>query len=445
MQKQPSDPKRDINWEELWQKISGKKGGAGKLRKRLIFIPVVIIIALWLLSGIYTVGPGEEGVVRQFGKHVSTTGPGLNYHLPGPIQTVDKVNMEEVRTAEIGFRTISSGNFRPIKEEAHMLTGDENIVNAEVVVQYKVREAADYLFNVYDPEQVLHTATEVSLRAVVGSNTIDFVMIDGRSIVQSSIMMQLQQLLDDYNSGLQITAVKLQYAGPPDEVKDAFDEVVRAREDKETLIRESEGYAADRVPRARGEAEQTILIATAYQEQRVLQAEGDATKFLKILKEHEVPAAFLVLANNGITEAAQVLAQIGTIETVISSSPANTSSATPGTTTARLTSLSRETLYEILSGLGVTADIRQAADLTGTNLKAALRSLGLSGAYQQAYDEAIRLTEERLYLETMEDVLPVTEKYVVDPDTGGNLIPFLPLKDLTGSDTSLVESERGTN
>ncbi len=433
MERRPSNPKKDINWEELWQKVAYKEGGSGKFRKRLIFIPIGIIIVIWLLSGIYTVGPGEEGVVRQFGKHVSTTSPGLNYHLPSPFQTVDKVNMEEVRTAEIGFRTVSSGSFRSLDEEAHMLTGDENIVNAEVVVQYKVRDAANYLFNIKNPEDVLHTATEVSLRSVVGSHTIDFVMIDGRSSVQDDVRGQLQQLLDDYNSGLLVTAVKLQYAGPPDQVKDAFDEVVRAREDKETLIREAEGYAADRVPKARGLAEQTILAATAYMEQRVLEAEGDATKFLKILKEHEVPAAFLVLANKGIAEAAQVLLQVGTIEEDTYVATGNTSAEIPDTPVVQ-SSLNRETLYKILSKLGATSGIQNADNLTGSNLKAALRTLGVSAQYQQAYEEAIRLTEERLYLETMEDVLPMTEKYVIDPDTGGNLVPFLPLKELTGSE-----------
>lgn len=433
MARRSSDPEKSINWGELWQKIAYKKGGSGKFRKQVIYIPLGIIIAIWLLSGFYTVGPGEEGVVRQFGKHSGTTSPGLNYHLPSPIQTVDKVNMEEIRTAEIGFRTISSGNFRTVVEEAHMLTGDENIVNAEVVVQYKVRDAADYLFNIKDQEQVLHTATEVSLRSVVGSNTIDFVMIDGRSSVQDNVRIQLQQLLDDYNSGLLITALKLQYAGPPNQVEDAFDEVVRAREDKETLIREAEGYAADLVPIARGQAEQVVLEATAYMEQRVLRAEGDATKFLKILNEHEVPAAFLVLANKGIAEAAQVLAQVGTIEE-ISSAPGNTSAEASGSPVLRSSSLSKEKLYEILAELGATSGIQGADNLTGSKLKAALGTLGLSVQYQQAYEEAIRLTEERLYLETMEDVLPMTEKYIIDPDIGGNLVPFLPLKELTGSE-----------
>jgi len=360
-------------------------------------------------------------VVKRFGKQVGTTGPGLHYHLPNSIESVNRVNMEEIRVAEIGFRTVSSGQFQTIKAESQMLTGDENIVDAQIVVQYKVFDSSDYLFNVMDVEQVLHDATEVALRGVVGSNTIDFVMIDGRSTVQSETMEFLQRLLDDYGSGLQITAVKLQYAGPSAEVKDAFDEVVRAREDREKLVREAEGYAADRVPKARGEAEQMVLAATAYKDQRVLQAEGDAAKFLKVLREHEVPAAFQVLAENGVSEAAQALLLVGTIEAVSGDSK-------------QATALTREKLYDILAKSGATGGSQQANDLTGQYLIAAFDQLGLAVKYQIAYDEAIRLTQERLYLETMENVLQGTDKFIIDPDTGGNLVPFLPLKELTGSE-----------
>jgi modulator of FtsH protease HflK len=416
--RQPGGPKGDINWEEVWQKIAGNKS-SNDITKYLKKGPVVwiiagVIIAIWLLTGIYTVGPGEVGVVRQFGSHVSTASPGLNYHLPWPIQSYNRVNMEEIRVAEVGFRTVSAGQFQIVKVESQMLTGDENIVDAQVVVQYKVRDAADYLFNVEDPEEALSAATEVALRGVVGSNTIDFVMIDGRSIVQSETMEFLQRLLDAYGSGLQITALKLQSAGPPQEVKDSFDEVVRAREDREKVVRDAEGYAADKVPVARGEAEQLVLAATAYKEQRVLKAEGDASKFLNILREHEVPAAFQSLADYGNSEALQALIQIGTID-------------------GESATMTRDKLYEILKGYGVAGGVDQPDRMTGVYLNNAFAQLGIAGEYQNAYEEAIRLTEERLYLETMEDVLTGTEKFIVDPDTGGNLVPFLPLKELTTS------------
>ncbi|MDY6911208.1 MAG: hypothetical protein SVM79_02480, partial [Chloroflexota bacterium] len=249
-----------------------------------------------------------------------------------------------------------------------------------------------------------------------------FVMIDGRSTVQSETMSFLQQLLDDYNSGFLITAVKLQYAGPPTEVKDAFDEVVRAREDKEKVIREAEGYAADRVPKARGEAEQTILAATAYREQRELKAEGDAAKFLKIVKEHEIPAAFQTLASIGIPEAVQVLAQVGIEQETLPEDDQES------------VAITRETLLDILDGIGVLDEGQTVEGLTGPILYQAFEQLEMADYYRAAYEKAMRLTEERLYLETMEDVLIDTEKIVIDSDAGGNLMPFLPLKDLTGQE-----------
>jgi len=372
-----------------------------------------IAIVIWGLTGIYTVGPGEKGVVRQFGSHTSTTSPGLNYRLPWPIQKVNRVNVEEVRTTEIGFRSDGKGD---IPAESQMLTGDENIVKAQMIVQYRILDAANFLFNVRDPQKAVQSATEVALRSVVGSNTIDFVIIEGRTIVQDETMTFLQRLMDDYNSGIQITAVKLQEAFPPDEVKDAFDEVVRAREDKQRLIREAEGYAADRVPKSRGEAEQMVLSAEAYKEQRVLESQGDAAKFLKVLREHEIPAAFTVLARLGIPEAIHALAQVGAIEP-----ESDEEIGSPVTT------INRETLAGILKDLGsINTDV-PTANVTSQTLFEALDEMGIAAEYEALYTEAIRLTRERLFLETMEEVLPNTNKIIVDPDTGGNLLPFLDL------------------
>lgn len=426
---QPGGPKSEIPWEEIWQKIVGKKGGVekGKEKKpvhagRITWIVIGIIVVIWLLTGIYTVGPGEQGVERQFGKLTQVTDPGLNYHLPWPIQKADKVNIETIRTAEIGFRTISTGRFQTVLEESLMLTKDENIVDAEVVVQFRVQDAAAYLFNVKDPEETLAMAAEVALRSVVGNSTIDYVMLEGRSIVQNEIMTFLQRLMDDYETGLLVTVVKLQAAGPPEQVKDAFDEVVRAREDKEKLQQQAEGYAADRVPIARGEAEQVVKAAEAYREQRVLQAEGDAAKFLKILREHEVPAAFKVLADSGNFEATEVLFKIGTVK------------EQPAEGTAEIAAMSRETLSQILVGLDVFETDTPPEDLTGQQLYEALAQLDLADEYDTAYREAIQLTRERLYLETMEDILPSAEKFIIDPQSGNNLMPFLPLKELTESE-----------
>ena len=235
-------------------------------------------------------------------------------------------------------------------------------------------------------------------------------------------MTFLQRLLDDYSAGLQITAVKMQFAGPPEEVKDAFDEVVRAREDKQRLIREAEGYAADRVPKARGEAEREILAAQAFKEQRLLESEGDSARFLKILREHEVPAAMQALANSGDAKAMASLRSIGATEETL------------GTTDiSKVPPMTREGLFEILDGNSVLSDGQKASDLTGPYLLEAMSSEGLADEYIVALDNALSLTRKRIYLETMEDVMAGVEKFVIDPDTGGNLTPFLPLKELTGT------------
>lgn len=258
------------------------KWGVGKL----IGIGVGIVVVIWLLTGIYTVGPGEVGVVRQFGKEVAQTGPGIHYHLPGPIQRVDKVNMAEVRRLNIGFIEVSPGTYEDVLHESLMLTEDENMVDIRVVVYYKVKDASQYLFKVKEVERALKTATEVALRGVVGSNTIDYTMLEGRPDVANDIKVMLQGLMDDYQSGLLITEVKLQEVDAPEEVRDSFQDVVRAREDKEKVIREAEGYAADIVPKARGEKEQTILAAEAYKAQRVIRSQGDADRFLNVLEEY---------------------------------------------------------------------------------------------------------------------------------------------------------------
>ncbi|HIC95679.1 TPA: FtsH protease activity modulator HflK [Candidatus Bipolaricaulota bacterium] len=260
-------------------------------RRRLVWLVVGVIVAIWLLQGIYIVGPGEVGVVRQFGREIGQTGPGLHYHLPWPIQRVNVVNMAQIRRAEIGFRTVEVPG-RPARharrlEEALMLTGDENIAEVQLLVQYKVKDASAFLFKVREPEKALRMAAEVAIRSVIGKTTIDEAMTVGRPQVEADTLAFLQRLLDDYQAGLHVVEVKLLVVDPPDEVKDAFHEVVRALEDKSRLIREAEGYAEDLIPKARGEAEKIIKEAEAYKEERIKRAEGDATEFLKVLAEYK--------------------------------------------------------------------------------------------------------------------------------------------------------------
>jgi modulator of FtsH protease HflK len=241
---------------------------------------LVLLVAV-VVTGVYSVGPGELGVVRRFGREHRTAAPGLHYALP-LVEAVDVVNIEEVRRVEVGFNGEVAVN-----EEALMLTGDENIVEVQMVVQYRVADPTKYLFHLRDPERTLRVASEVALRSVVGRTNIDDVMTTGRQQVQGAARELLQELMNDYEGGLEITEVKLDAVDAPDEVKDAFNAVTRAREDKEKLVNEALGYLEDKVPRARGDAQSMVRAAEGYKEQRVLRAQGDADKFDATLAEYQ--------------------------------------------------------------------------------------------------------------------------------------------------------------
>lgn len=253
-----------------------------QLLPKLLPLAVGLIVVIWLASGIYSVDPGHVGVVRTFGKETARTEPGLNYRLPWPVQRADVVSVEQIRRIEVGFRARQR-----VHEEALMLTGDENIVEAQIVVQYRVADPSKFLFRLREPEVALGAATEVALRSTVGSMTIDQVMIEERARVQDDARVFIQRLMDAYDSGLVITEVKLQAADPPDAVRDAFHDVVRAREDKEKLINQARGYQADILPKARGEAQKILREAEGYKEKRVLLAQGEAARFLSVLAEYE--------------------------------------------------------------------------------------------------------------------------------------------------------------
>lgn len=259
---------------------------ASRLLKKYLpkILPAALGIAgvVWLASGVYVVEPGHKGVVRTFGKETARTAPGLNYRYPWPFQKVDVVSEEQIRRIEVGFRA-----GQRVQEESMMLTGDENIVEAQMVVQFRVADPSKFLFRLRDAEAVLHEATQVALRSTVGDMTIDEVMIENRAKVQDDTRLFVQRLMDAYDSGLVVTEVKLQAADPPDAVRDAFHDVVRAREDREKLINQARGYQADLLPRARGAAQQILREAEAYKAQRTLRAQGDAARFLSVLAEYE--------------------------------------------------------------------------------------------------------------------------------------------------------------
>ena len=257
-----------------------------KLLSMGVFPIIVITIVIWLLLGLYSVGPDEVGVVQRFGKYDRVVGSGLNYHFPYPIETVKTPKVTEVKRIEIGFRTIGKNQYRTIEQESLMLTGDENIVDAELIVQYKIKEPIDYLFNFIGPELTLREASEASLRTVIGRHNIDEALTSGKFMIQEETKELLQITLDKYETGVIVVAVQLQDVSPPKQVIDAFKDVASAKEDKNRMINEAEGYRNDIIPKARGEAQAMIREAEGFRESRIKRAEGDVAKFKAIVKEY---------------------------------------------------------------------------------------------------------------------------------------------------------------
>ncbi|SVA47963.1 uncharacterized protein METZ01_LOCUS100817 [marine metagenome] len=245
-----------------------------------------IALIFWLFTGVYTVGPDEVGVVQRFGKYDRTVQSGLNYHMPFPIETVKTPKVTEVKRIEVGFRTVGKNQYRTVERESLMLTGDENIVDAELIVQYKIKEPINYLFNFVGPELTMREAAEASLRTVVGRHNIDEALTSGKLMIQEETKELLQSILDKYETGVQVVAVQLQDVSPPKQVIDAFKDVASAKEDKNRMINEAEGYRNDIIPKARGEAQAMIREAEGFREARIARAEGDVAKFKAILKEY---------------------------------------------------------------------------------------------------------------------------------------------------------------
>ena len=243
---------------------------------------LVILIGLWLASGFFTVQPGEQAALRFFGKFSSTSGPGLHWFYPSPIGEKDIVATDAIRRLELGFR-----GTQPVPAESLMITGDENIVDAQLLVQYDVKNLEFYLFKTIDPSGLtMMDVAETALRQVVGSKPIDDVLTTEKEAVQSETKILMQSLLDSYQSGIRVREVKLQNVQPPQQVQDAFDVVVRAREDKERIINLSDAYKEDIIPKARGYAAKVIQDAKAYEATRLAQSRGEASKFKSILKEY---------------------------------------------------------------------------------------------------------------------------------------------------------------
>ena len=246
-----------------------------------------LAFAFWVVTGIYMVGPDEVGVIRTFGEYTHQTQPGLNWHYPYPIQMVNTPKVTEVKRIEIGFRSLRNGQYRTVEKESLMLTGDENIVDAELIVQYRIKEPEKYLFRIVEPELTVREAAEASLRTIVGMNKIDETLTTGKFRIQEEAKKQIQTILDKYQSGIQVVAAQLQDVSPPKQVISAFKDVASAKEDKNRLVNQAQGYRNDVIPKARGEAEAMIRSAEGFKESRIKRAEGDVANFNAVLKEYK--------------------------------------------------------------------------------------------------------------------------------------------------------------
>jgi len=309
----------------------GSSGGA-----KSIVVGIVILGFIWLASGLYRVLPDEQGVVLRFGKFVKTTQPGLNYHIPIPIESVQTPKVTKVNRMDIGFRSerdtgFTSGGVADVPEESLMLTGDENIVNIDFSVFWVIKDAGKFLFKIQDPQGTVKAAAETAMREVIAKSRIQPILTEGRAKIELETQEIIQAILDEYNSGIQITQVQTQKADPPDQVIDAFRDVQAARADMERSKNEAEAYANDVIPRARGEAAKILQAAEAYKKEVVAKAEGEASRFVSIYNE---------------------------------------------------------------------------------------------------YAKAKQVTQERMYLETMEKVLADIDKVIIDKNSGSGVVPYLPLPEL---------------
>jgi membrane protease subunit HflK len=265
---------------------SSGKSGASKVAKGSFKYILILAVIVWLLTGIYIVDPAERGVVLRFGAFQTSTTQGPHWHIPYPIESVYKVNVEQVRATEIGFRNSQNSYSGGVSSESLMLTKDENMVDVNLAVQYKIVDAKAFLFNVYQPELTLSHVVQSVIRQVVGDNTMDHVLTTGRDQISQEVKSASQALLNDYGVGLMITAVTMQDAQPPIQVKASFDDVVKAREDEQRYINEARAYANDIVPKARGASQRIMAEAEAYKSQVVSKSEGEAYRFTQILTEY---------------------------------------------------------------------------------------------------------------------------------------------------------------
>lgn len=291
-------PDLDEVVRSLQEKLGGIFGSGGGTGGRK-FIPsfkaigliLIGVIVVWGLFGFYTITEGLFGVETRFGRYTETVPSGLHWHIPWPVETVTKVNVRRTRALEVGYR--SGGRQQAlgsVPREALMLTEDENIVDIRLAVQYRVKDAKAFLFNVRNTKMTLTQVTESGLRAVIGKNKMDYVLKEGRSEIVAEVRQQIQAIVDNYQAGIQITSVNLQDAQPPEEVQGAFEDAIKAREDKQRVINEAQAYRNDIVPKARGAGMRMKQEAEGYKQRVIAQAEGETNRFRKVLAEyHKAP------------------------------------------------------------------------------------------------------------------------------------------------------------
>ena len=284
---------------EGWGRISRRLGGAGV--GLLFFGFIALIGVIWLATGIYQIGPGEQAALRLFGQlQDPVTEPGLKWWWPAPVGNANKEIVTETRRMELGFISNDTGAIAPRGEEALMISGDLNIVDVQLVVQYNIKNLNNFLFRVDDPGEearsvpqgrpdgrTLKDAAEAALRLVVGQRAIDDILVRNREEVEENTKVRLQEILDGYTTGINVVTVQLQDVKAPEEVRDAFDDVLRARQERDTRINQARAFEADIIPRAEGDAARIKEGAEAFRQARIARAQGEADRFISVLEEYE--------------------------------------------------------------------------------------------------------------------------------------------------------------
>ncbi len=285
-------PDLDELWRNFNRKLesffSGKKGAPSGQKPGFnlggsLWFFVAIAFLIWLASGFYIVDASQRGIVLRFGKYIETTMPGPRWHLPYPIESAEIVDVSTVRTVEIGYRNNVKSK---IPQESLMLTDDENIVDVQFAVQYIIKNPENYLFNNRSPEDAVRQVAEAAIREVVGKSKMNFVLYEGREQVASQAAALMQKILDLYKTGIAISKVTMQNAQPPEQVQAAFDDAVKANQDRERMKNEGQAYANDVVPRASGDAARLLQEAQGYKQRVIANAEGNASRFQQILSEY---------------------------------------------------------------------------------------------------------------------------------------------------------------